>query len=259
MASTTHHMYVGKLVNKHFFGFEGEDERLFLLGNLVVDSAKKPTDNRPNTGRITTHFLPGLDEYSRAPEDLHTFDQYLPDIEAFVKEYETSLTDPFTAGVLTHLITDKLYFGKLCPRILGNHDIPESFTNRDWITFTREHLYGTYSDHDYIAPIILMDSNVPDLSRFEDFISPVKELDNEAIQEFITENVPIYKGIEEIINNKDIDPITRQEKYESFLATIGRKTTSNPAFSMKDVIGLGEEALAQIVDFYPNHVNIQGR
>lgn len=89
MASAIIHICVAKEVNKYL----RMNEKELFLGSIAPDIAKHIGQTK-----VMSHFLD------------HANEDDIPNIELFLKKYQSELDNPFEMGYFIHLLTDKYWF-----------------------------------------------------------------------------------------------------------------------------------------------------
>lgn len=250
MASFVIHTIVGeeffkKLEKEYKVTLSNSKRKMFLLGNLIVDSLKTDKTIPSNlteeeekeykislktkirAEKITTHF--------RNPEK-EELCLKIPEPELFIKKYPDIIKKDFTAlGYLFHLYTDKIFFSKLFPITFETLDINKQTTNSEkeakyirifksntiidnkefWASTTDINIYNDYT----IMNSLLLKKygtsfNKDELTIFANnyFKNPgIKEVDYEKIHELLNLTESYIKESFLIKENKELKVFEKQD------------------------------------------------
>ena len=175
------------------------------LQKKAIEPEKFPNEMR-KAGRNYSHFLPG----SIIPENQGKFispeitmeygynpvydrpgakvdyNQFMPMVDYFKEKYAEQMNEPFMLGYLTHLVTDKIYFGEVVPTIVEeNKDVindyinnkygkfgykkKENLTNAEYLDWSHDALYSVFDDYSYLSLFETKDV-FPNLSDLGDYL-----------------------------------------------------------------------------------------
>lgn len=171
MASTIIHLAIAEYLNTHYYKFEGQEKRDFLLGSVIVDCqqfVKKPKSENSSKGRMMSHFV-GNDPletedkiYDTSDDATLDFRRFTPNIERYTQKYGKNLNDPFFLGVYNHLWADVKWFEEFMPDLAKKNidDIKKGatslseITNKDYRKWTKQYMYNVYDDLDLVIPVM---------------------------------------------------------------------------------------------------------
>ena len=143
MASAIIHIAVTKEINKNLH----MNEKELFLGTIAPDISKQIGESK-----LKSHFLTNKDSD-------------LPNLEAFLDKYQSSLTNPFIMGYYIHLFTDYLWFKYFISEITNSNDYIK-LLNGNKIKCNKEELTKIiYNDYSNLNILLIEEYNL-DLSLF---------------------------------------------------------------------------------------------
>lgn len=124
MASAIIHLCVAHELNKYL----KMDENMLLLGSIAPDIAKQIGQTKE-----ISHFLD------------HSSEDDIPNIDRFLKKYQSELTKPFEMGYFIHLLTDKYWFRDYIYNYIKRYTQDENKKNLTY-TALKNLIYNDYTN-----------------------------------------------------------------------------------------------------------------
>lgn len=107
-------------------------------------------------------------------------------------------------GCFVHLATDKVFYEKfVAPKTNENLRIikptaesVDDLNNQEFLTWYKENFYKIFDDDDIFLPTIELASNYPNLSEFEEYESPISEINNDNLHKLIKQLIIKYQELD---------------------------------------------------------------